>query len=164
MDALTKKEFIIIEVNKQDDIEAMDLSKMSHWLKQMRLDPERYHNTLHLIFEGYDQDPKEIYEIKAIRDWVEKLIYTYPDVLYFLEEQLNGLQNILLCLAEFVSIKKMPGAVVSILELNLNTYIQAEIPQVRAEAILIQLTMNPVLNQNPSYLQEASERLMKFCN
>jgi len=163
MDALTKKEFIVIELNKQDDVEAMDLSKMSHWLNQMRLEPERYHNTLHLIFEGYDQDPKEIYEIKVIRDWVEKLIYTYPDVLYFLEEQLNGLQNILLCLSEFVSIKKMPGKVVSILELNLNVYIQARIPHDKGEAILIQLTNNLVMNQNPSYLQTASDRLMKFC-
>ncbi len=87
-------------MDKHSDIQQLNLSKLEKVLEYVRVEPLQHHDTIHLIFDGYNSDPREIFEIEEIRAWVEKLVLTYPDILYYLEAKLHGLQNIILCLSE----------------------------------------------------------------
>jgi hypothetical protein len=43
-----------------------------------------FFQTLTITFNGYDDDVRELYEIKEVRDWTRKVINTYPQLFYYL--------------------------------------------------------------------------------
>jgi len=99
MRSLNDKEFIIVEI-KQHDIEKKEYGQIENLLNTVKTDHDRYHQTLHFIFDGYNQNPREIFEIEAIRQWTTGLVKKYPEILYFMENEQCGFQNVLLCIGK----------------------------------------------------------------
>ena len=64
-----------------------------------------------ITFMGYDDTPQEIYEIKAIRLFVEKLFRKYPYILYFINNFESNSGLLLACIADIkmqVSVDRKP--------------------------------------------------------
>ncbi len=48
-------------------------------------------------FEGYEDDPREVFEIEEVRAFVRRLDEKFPFWLYFLDKRTTGLQAITMC-------------------------------------------------------------------
>lgn len=83
-------------------------------LKVMALTPEitRQHaNVVHLTFEGYDEDPREVYEIPEIRSFVYKLHEQFPYWFHFLNKVDTSLLIVFFCLMDVTVDRKETGSV-----------------------------------------------------
>ncbi|MFZ3580204.1 hypothetical protein [Virgibacillus sp. DJP39] len=94
-----EKEFIMLNLSK-DEIVNKKMYRVRKTLKELEKDIDRNYKCLHILFDGYNDIPDEIYSIQAIRDFCDELIKKDPKIVYFLEDKLEGLQNILLCISD----------------------------------------------------------------
>lgn len=152
---------IMITMGKSE-VEHLDLSPVYFFIDQFRHSSTDHCNALQIVFDGYYDDPREIYAIPEIRNWVEKLVYTYPDVLYYLDEEHQGLDNILLCLSDIHFMKRSPTKVVSIEQNTIS--VQARIPLDKLEAISLQLVTNPYTLTNHVAARVSHDRLIAYNN
>lgn len=53
-----------------------------------------------LSFEGYDNDPRELWEIPAVRAYVKKLTDAWPSWMYFVDNSMKSFVAMYLCLVE----------------------------------------------------------------
>ncbi|WP_040951743.1 hypothetical protein [Gorillibacterium massiliense] len=53
---------------------------------------------LQLSFEGYDSDPREVFEIKEIRDWLSRILSSVPHLFYFLSSENDNMQIAFSCI------------------------------------------------------------------
>jgi hypothetical protein len=53
-----------------------------------------------LSFEGYDTDPRELWEIPEVRAYVKKLTDAWPSWMYFVDNSMNSFIAMYLCLVE----------------------------------------------------------------
>lgn len=63
-----------------------------------------YSNSVTLLFEGYDEDPREIYQIPEIREWVKLLLNKVPHLLYYLCDFTESIKMMYLCVAKIKNI------------------------------------------------------------
>lgn len=159
--ASTKKDFIIIEVT-QSEVAKLSFETINELLVSFNEKPEQYRDTVHLIFGGYDHVSSEIFEIKEIREWVGILIDMHPEILFYLEEEQCGLQNMLLCISENRVMKKIPNAVLSTPILDNKVLVETSIPVEKKRKILFNLAVNPLVLDNNSILTFTANRLKKF--
>lgn len=82
------------------ETQKLDFTRLSKLLKTLEKRPDKGFGTLVLTFDGYDDIPDEIYEIKAIRDWVHQLFIKFPYILYFIDETAEGFSVLLPCLGD----------------------------------------------------------------
>ena len=69
-------------------------------LKNLKLDPVRFNNRLHLVFTGYDNDPRELYQIPEVIKYYRKLDKLAPYLPVFLHRQtINGHNQLFLYFA-----------------------------------------------------------------
>jgi len=83
----------------REQVEAEDISEILTILQQL-LQPDtarKFFERVDIAFTGYDQDPRELYEIVEVRNFVHKLDEQFPFWLYFLTKRGNGLRLILYC-------------------------------------------------------------------
>lgn len=93
-------DFLSVGVDRKD-VEQRDLEAILHTLKQLLQDRwtvQNFRGRLDLGFFGYDDDPRELYEIEEVRRFVLELDKTFPFWLYFLNLYNGTLALILLCL------------------------------------------------------------------
>jgi len=82
------------------DIEAGNTSEVNHVLRGLLASPDTargYKECVEITFDGYDEDPEELFEKVSVREFVKKLDEEFPFWLYFLSKQHLGLQTLLLC-------------------------------------------------------------------
>jgi hypothetical protein len=53
-----------------------------------------------LLFEGYDADSRELYEIREVRAYVKKLAIEWRSWMYFVDNSMNSFIALCLCLVE----------------------------------------------------------------
>jgi hypothetical protein len=53
-----------------------------------------------LSFEGYDTDPRELWEIPEVRAYVKKLTAAWPSWMYFIDNSMNSFIAMYLCLVD----------------------------------------------------------------
>lgn len=58
----------------------------------------RFFERVDLAFDGYNEDPRELFEILEVRQYVHKLDEEFPYWLYFLSKRRRGLLCIVLCI------------------------------------------------------------------
>jgi hypothetical protein len=51
-----------------------------------------------ILVDGYDDDPREIYQIPEVRDWYGKLVEAVPHLLFFLFPEAQAVKNLYLVL------------------------------------------------------------------
>ncbi|MDH4617632.1 hypothetical protein [Brevibacillus sp. AY1] len=83
------------ELKNEDIRKVVSKLKYFHYTEK-----ESLQNRIVLRFYGYQpEDGKELFEIKLIRKWVQKLYQHMPYLFYFLSEDFECARNIFLCLA-----------------------------------------------------------------
>jgi hypothetical protein len=91
-------DFLTVVVSREQ-VEAGDTSEILPVLQQL-LQPEtakKFFERVEIGFSGYDQDPRELYEMVEVRNFVYKLDDQFPFWLYFLTKRGSGLRVILYC-------------------------------------------------------------------
>lgn len=76
---------IIYNVTKETIIEGT-LEYADDFMRMLESKGVLYRASVSMLFDGYNDDPREVFEIDEIRKWSEKLINRYPHVLYFLTD------------------------------------------------------------------------------
>ena len=93
-----KPDFLMLGVSR-GEVESGDISGPLSVLQGM-LDREsaiQYCERVDICVGGYDDDPRELYEIPEVRDFMHKLDAEFPYWLYFLSKGGSGLLVVLLC-------------------------------------------------------------------
>lgn len=97
---MTTDEFgTLIIVISRDEVERRDLSGPLIVLKRLMSSPEmmrEFRTRVDIAFHGYDHTSEELFEIKAVRDYIVALDSEFPYWLYFLSRSHTGLQCIAL--------------------------------------------------------------------
>jgi hypothetical protein len=73
---LQGKDFIIVQIGKKE-VEQDDYNQVEALLTKLEKDTNHYFQTAHFIFDGYEHDAREIFEIPAICEWVTGLLKQY---------------------------------------------------------------------------------------
>lgn len=97
-------DLIIHSVNKSEVIKK-DTNTLNRVLKSLRKDLIKSYCKIMIIFDGYDNDQREIYEIREIRDYVRKLFDENNDLFYFITKMGSLNKVILACISDFQQIK-----------------------------------------------------------
>ena len=64
----------------------------------------KFRNRVDIAFEGYDTDPREIFEVAEIRKFVRQLDDVWPYWFFFLTKDTSALMALPLCLCNFTKI------------------------------------------------------------
>lgn len=90
---LDESDFGVYVVHK-DDVLACDFSGLKNVIVRLSRNREsllRNRGTLEVLIAGYDEDPREVYEIPEIRHWYSESINAGIPWFYFLGEHANGM-------------------------------------------------------------------------
>lgn len=85
------------------------------------------------LFEGFDDDPREIYEIPVIRAYAKNLLYEMPEILLYLSRtEPDDMFGILLsCVGDIETVKKGPYRALTKTE-YMNHVVNQDLPKVLA--------------------------------
>lgn len=97
-------DFIIHSVTKKEVLKK-DIFALNQILKSLRDDLSKSYGKIMVIFDGYDNDQREIYEIQEIREYVKKLFNENNDLFYFITKMGSLNKVILACISDFQQIK-----------------------------------------------------------
>jgi len=109
-DILDPKSLCMVGISK-DEILTRDFRRLDEFIKLLHECKTSSRQKVMITFMGYDETPQEIYEIKPIRLFVEKLFRKYPYILYFITNFESNAGLLLACIADIrmqVSVDKKP--------------------------------------------------------
>lgn len=98
---LTKFELINLVITKEE-IDCFDHVKQLELLNEIKKQPFDFNSKLMLIVYGYDNDPRELWEIVEIRNYFNFLDRCFPYWFYFLNRQIPSNLNSLGLIAMLV--------------------------------------------------------------
>jgi hypothetical protein len=75
----------------------------------------KHANALTIVIEGYEADPRQLYDIKPVRDFVQQLTLEWPYWLHFINKADHTLLVIMKCLMEITRTSRDGGIVTSTL-------------------------------------------------
>jgi hypothetical protein len=105
MDELLDKDVIIFEISRKQ-VEDNDISEVLDFLDILSNDLEKsiaVMNKCYLLVSGYDDDSRELYEIKEVVDVIRKLDEQFPYWFFYLnnEPKYKGLHLLMCCLCRY---------------------------------------------------------------
>jgi len=109
-DILDPKSLCVLAISKDETL-TRDFRRLDKFVKLLRECKTKSRQKIMITFMGYDDTPQEIYEIKAIRRFVEKLFRKYPYILYFINNFESNAGLLLACIADIkmqVSVDRKP--------------------------------------------------------
>jgi len=98
-DILDPKSLCVLAISK-DEILTRDFRRIDEFVKLLHECKTESRQKIMITFMGYDDTPQEIYEIKPIRLFVEKLFRKYPYILYFINNFESNSGLLLACIAD----------------------------------------------------------------
>jgi len=104
-DEVRKLDMIFYPISK-DEIINKDYTRILKTLEILKKAGKDAKGKLWLTFDGYENDPREIYEIDEIRDFVRYIYNQYNFIFYFLTHLDNNRAVIFACINDFRSSKK----------------------------------------------------------
>jgi hypothetical protein len=90
----------IVVVIAREEVESQDIRRPLSMLKVFLTSPETARNhfeKIDIVFHGYDDDTRELFEIPEVRNFAFKLDEAFPYWFYFLSKNDLGLQALMLC-------------------------------------------------------------------
>lgn len=90
---------------EREEAENCDIRNGIRYFKKVAKKGLKGHEKTFVIFDGYDYDNRELYEIEEVRKYVQTLVKARPESLYFLSEQTETLQLFLMSLFDFTNQK-----------------------------------------------------------
>jgi hypothetical protein len=104
---------IIFYQFSRDRLEACDakdfLSRFGYNSLPMRKQLQEMMNSLALMIEGYDDDPREIYAIPEVRTFYQQLWQRWPYWLYFCNLDTENLMMMVMCCLDSLDALKVQG-------------------------------------------------------
>ena len=98
-DILDPYSLCVLAISK-DEILTRDFRRLDKFMKLLHECKTESRQKVMITFMGYDNTPQEIYEIKPIRKFVEKLFRKYPYILYFITNFESNSGLLLACIAD----------------------------------------------------------------
>lgn len=98
-DKVRQDDIYLLPISKKEVVNC-DLKRMIENFKSLERTGKRGKGTVVLFFEGYDNDPREVYEIKECRLYAKQLIVAVPWAFYYLMFDPTALFPFLLCLSD----------------------------------------------------------------
>lgn len=92
----------------RSEVENGDIGSVNHYIKQFEK-IKAPSQCLDILFSGYDDSDDEVFEIADVRKWVEKVLKSTPELLYYTSVKLGTVTRLLACAYDFetVSMKRM---------------------------------------------------------
>ena len=94
---LSELDLIFCSISRREII-TEDIEKINEILTHLRVNASKSKQKLMITFEGYDNDQREVYEIKEIRKYVRKIFDYNQDLFYFITEIMTNNKILLACL------------------------------------------------------------------
>lgn len=94
------KEIEIIQLEK-DEIEKFSFSRLLKEIKNLDKREDKGFSSLMLAINGYDDIPKEIYEIEDTREYLQRLIHRIPFLLFYISPINEMPMQIITSLSDF---------------------------------------------------------------
>ena len=88
---------------KQDSVKAQNIQGVLKFANLFASSAENAWNTrgnVRLVFTGYSDDARELWEISEVRAYVKKLVTAWPEWMFFLDTSDQTLQVCFMCLAQ----------------------------------------------------------------
>ncbi|EYU13887.1 DUF4365 and DUF1817 domain-containing protein [Photorhabdus aegyptia] len=98
----------------RDEVDALDVLSAREFfdrIKSTRELAEHCQGKIEISFHGYDQDPRELFEIPEVRAFASKLSTALPELFFFAYtgECSHGLMTIAMCLTEVKKLSSTPN-------------------------------------------------------
>ena len=98
----------------RDEVEALDTSSARGFfdrIKSTRELAEHCQGKIEISFHGYDQDPRELFEIPEVRKFAPELSAALPELFFFAYtgERSHGLKTIAMCLTKVKKLSNTPN-------------------------------------------------------
>lgn len=100
----------IFLVISRDEINEMDMGEPLRVLRQLAGNPEKAIaacGRISLVIDGYNADPRELFEIEEVRRYIQQLDALWPYWFFFLSQADDSIKVIESCLCD--SIEVVPG-------------------------------------------------------
>ncbi len=104
---------IIYSVTKKE-IQSQSIERINKSISVLRENLKNSCGKLMVIFDGYNQDSREIYEIDEIRNYVSKLFNNNQDLFYYLTNISQNSKLMLACMGDIKQIKRKDSSIVSL--------------------------------------------------
>lgn len=88
------------------EILAGDITRLSKKIKNLEKEGKKSKGGLIILFDGYNYDPREIYQIPQIRNFVRKLYEKHPYFIYFMNDADNNDYLLLACLGKLNNVSR----------------------------------------------------------
>ncbi|WP_145052503.1 hypothetical protein [Paenibacillus xylanexedens] len=83
--------------------EHVEKGRLEQFLREFaRFSKKKMRGKISLGFNGYDDDPREVYQIPEIRSWTKRLVTNVPHIFYLLNPDAYGMKTVLLCTSNVV--------------------------------------------------------------
>lgn len=79
----------IVVVTTKEEVDSSDFGKIVEFYDSILLDAINFENKLFIMIEGYDDDPRELYEIEEVRNYFSVLDKLFPYWFYFLAKDVE---------------------------------------------------------------------------
>ena len=99
-------DYVGIVVSRQE-VESLDIAPSLHVLESLLYDAETvrmFQGQVGLSFHGYDTDPRELYQVPEVRQYLASLDSKFPYWFYFLSTDDEALKVIAFCLCRTLEI------------------------------------------------------------
>lgn len=96
---LDQTDQLVIEVDKAR-VKHRDIEFHVRIFRELERSNVNMKNKIIFLFNEYDDDPRELYEVPEVRKWLTRLIKSKPNILYFLNEEAGTLRLVLSCIFE----------------------------------------------------------------
>lgn len=93
------EKLLIITLSKEE-IESQDYSQINHFIvskSKSKDDIMEYLQRFEICIDGYNEDPRELYEIPECRTYVCNLIDSFPEIIWFLNLKANFFPVLTVC-------------------------------------------------------------------
>ncbi len=79
----------IISVISKEYIDNQNFEDVQNFYNQMLENPPKYENKLIIVVEGYEDDPRELYEIEEVKNYFTILDKLFPYWFYFINKNVD---------------------------------------------------------------------------
>lgn len=117
---------IIVRVVTKEEIINKDIEDINVVLQEFRTNAKNSKGRLLIIYDGYNEDTREIFEIDEIRQFVSKLFKENNDLFYFLSDIQGNAVMTMACLGK-VEQKKIYDSTHMSIELELEDEVRHDI-------------------------------------
>lgn len=89
----------VLNVSRED----VEKGRLESYLREFKkYEKKRLRGKIIIIFNGYEQDRREVYQVREITNWVDRLLKNVPHLFYFLSRDNYAMRIAFFCLSEVV--------------------------------------------------------------